>query len=164
MKNNLINRAKRLFTPALIFHTDIVVKKAEGLYVESTDGKRYMDFSSGLATTNIGHCHPSVVKAAKKQIDELIHSGCIFYYNSEIELAERLKEITPGKLDMFFFSNSGAEAGDNSIYRRFSWPHNGRCFSDNIYCEIPPQLSSTPTLHIQGAISILLQVLPWTTS
>ena len=115
MKNNLITRAKKLFTPALIFHTDIVVKKAEGLYVESTDGKRYMDFSSGLATTNIGHCHPRVVAAAKKQLDEIIHSGCIFRYNSEIELAERLKEITPGKLNMFFFSNSGAEAVEGAI-------------------------------------------------
>lgn len=115
MKNNLIARARKLFTPALVFHTDIVVKKAQGLYVESADGKRYMDFSSGLATTNIGHCPPQVIKAAKKQMDELIHSGCIFRYKSEIEFAERLKQITPGNLDMFFFSNSGAEVVEGAI-------------------------------------------------
>ncbi|MBI3398446.1 MAG: aspartate aminotransferase family protein [Deltaproteobacteria bacterium] len=113
--DNLITQAKKLLTPTLVFHTDIIVKKAQGLYVESLDGKKYMDFSSGLATTNIGHCPPKVVKAAKKQLDEIINSGCIFRYNSEIEFAEKLKEITPGKLDMFFFSNSGAEAVEGAI-------------------------------------------------
>src|SRR3990167_10000897 len=110
MKEDIIKKANQLLTPALIFHTDIVVKKARGLYVEDVSGKRYMDFSSGLATTNIGHCPPQVVKSAKKQMDEIIHSGCIFRYKSEIELAEKLKETTPGNLNMFFFSNSGAEA------------------------------------------------------
>ncbi|MBI5286142.1 MAG: aspartate aminotransferase family protein [Deltaproteobacteria bacterium] len=115
MKDDLIGKAKGLFTPALVFHTNILVKKAEGLYVESVDGKRYMDFSSGLATTNIGHCPPRVVEAAKRQLERLIHSGCIFYYESEIELAERLGNITPGNLNMFFFSNSGAEAVEGAI-------------------------------------------------
>ncbi|MBI5893346.1 MAG: aspartate aminotransferase family protein [Deltaproteobacteria bacterium] len=112
---NLLNRAKKLFTPALNFHTDIVVKKAQGLHVESTTGKRYMDFSSGLATTNIGHCPPLVIKAVKKQLDEIIHSGCIFRYESEVVFAEKLKEILPNGLDMFFFSNSGAEAVEGAI-------------------------------------------------
>jgi len=115
MKDNLIGKANKLFTPALIFHTDIIVKRARGLYIESTYGKRYMDFSSGLATTNIGHCPPQVIKAAKKQMDEIIHSGCIFRYKSEIELAEKLKETTPGNLNMFFFSNSGAEAVEGAL-------------------------------------------------
>src|SRR3989304_3544859 len=115
MKEDIIKKANQLLTPARIFHTDIVVKKARGLYVEDVSGKRYMDFSSGLATTNIGHCHPRVVAAVKKQMEEIIHSGCIFRYNSEVILAERLKEITPGNLDMFFFSNSGAEAVEGAI-------------------------------------------------
>lgn len=112
---NLLNRSKKLLTPALNFHTDIVVKKAQGLYVESINGKRYMDFSSGLATTNIGHCPPLVIKAVKKQLEEIIHSGCIFRYKSEVVFAEKLKEIAPNGLDMFFFSNSGAEAVEGAI-------------------------------------------------
>lgn len=115
MDHNLISRAKRLLTPSLVFHTKIVVKRAEGLYVESVDGERYMDFSSGLATTNIGHCPPKVTEAVKRQIERLIHSGGIFYYDSEIELAERLRMVTPGGLNMFFFSNSGAEAVEGAI-------------------------------------------------
>ncbi|HAG51909.1 MAG TPA: hypothetical protein DHU69_01655 [Deltaproteobacteria bacterium] len=56
MKDNLIDKANKLFTPALIFHTDIIVKRARRIYIEPNDGKKYMDFSSGLATTNMGHC------------------------------------------------------------------------------------------------------------
>jgi len=112
---DLINRAREVLTPAIIFHTDIIVKKAEGLYVESTDGKRYMDFSSGLATTNIGHRPPLVIEYVKKQLDEIIHSGCIFRYESEIIFAEKLKEVLPKGLEMFFFSNSGAEAVEGAI-------------------------------------------------
>lgn len=115
MVDDLIVRGQAHLTPALAFHTDIIVKKAEGLYVESIDGKRYMDFSSGLATVNIGHCHPEVLKAARGQMDELVHSGCIFRYASQVELAERLARITPESIEMFFFSNSGAEAVEGAI-------------------------------------------------
>lgn len=114
-KNDVLKRARKRFTPALVFHTDIVVKKASGIYVEGMDGKTYMDFSSGLATANLGHCPAEVVAAAKAQTENLIHSGCIFYYPSEVELAERLARITPDGIDMFFFSNSGAEAVEGAI-------------------------------------------------
>lgn len=110
-----ISSGKDLLTPALVFHTDIVAVKAEGIYVWGADGKRYMDFSSGLATTNIGHCHPAVVSAARVQLESLIHSGCIFRYPSEVELAERLRRITPESIEMFFFSNSGAEAVEGAL-------------------------------------------------
>lgn len=115
MTENLKERGRRHITPALVFHTDIEVRKASGIYVEGSDGKTYMDFSSGLATVNIGHCPPEVLEAARRQMDSLVHSGCIFRYPSEVELAERLARITPGSIDMFFFSNSGAEAVEGAI-------------------------------------------------
>ncbi len=115
MKNDIVKRAKRRLTPALVFHTDIVVKKASGIYVEGMDGKKYMDFSSGLATANIGHCPKEVLAAAKAQAKKLIHSGCIFYYPSEVELAEKLARVTPDGIEMFFFSNSGAEAVEGAL-------------------------------------------------
>ncbi len=102
-------------TAALRIHTDIVVKKARGLYVEDSKGKRYMDFSSGLATTNIGHNHPKVMEAIKEQAETFIHSGCVFYYEPLVKLPEILKKVTPSGLDMFFFSNSGAEAVEGAI-------------------------------------------------
>jgi 4-aminobutyrate aminotransferase len=115
MEDNLIRRAKEVLTPALRIHTDIVVKAARGVYVEDRDGRRYMDFSSGLATTNIGHNHPAVVEAVKKQAESLIHSGCIFYYEPLVELPELLNEVTPQGIDMFFFGNSGAEAVEGAV-------------------------------------------------
>ncbi len=115
MAKDTLKRSKRLITPALVFHTDIFVKKAGGLYVEGEDGKRYMDFTSGLATANIGHCPPEVIEAAYGQMQKFIHSGCIFHYDSEVELAERLAGITPSSIDMFFFSNSGSEAVEGAI-------------------------------------------------
>lgn len=114
-KDDCIKKARRHLTPALVFHTGIVAKKAHGIYVEGADGKTYMDFSSGLAVANVGHCHPDVVTAAQEQAEKLIHSGCIFYYESGAELAEKLSGITPGGIDMFFFSNSGAEAVEGAI-------------------------------------------------
>lgn len=114
-KDEVIKDAARHMSPALVFHTGIVAKKASGVYVEDMDGKRYMDFTSGLATTSLGHCHPAVVEAAKGQLEQLIHSGCIFYYEAVAELAKKLSGVTPGPIDMFFFSNSGAEAVEGAI-------------------------------------------------
>jgi 4-aminobutyrate aminotransferase len=114
-RDEVLKKSHGHLTPALVFHTGIVVKKARGLFVEDIDGKRYMDFSSGLATVNTGHCHPRVTAAAKAQIDSLIHAGCIYRYGSVAKLAERLSGITPSGIDTFFFSNSGAEAVEGAL-------------------------------------------------
>jgi 4-aminobutyrate aminotransferase len=113
--DSYLERAKDVLTNALVFHTGIVAKKASGIYVEDLDGRRYMDFTSGLATVNIGHNHPGVVDAIKRQAENFIHSGCIFYYEPLIILAEKLRQVTPPGLDMFFFSNSGAEAVEGAL-------------------------------------------------
>src|SRR5271169_2696276 len=112
---DIIKVTKEAMAPALVIHTEIAVRKAEGIYVEDMNGKRYMDFTSGLATTNTGHNHPAVVEAIRKQAGDLLHSGCIFYHKPLAELPEMLKKITPPGLDMFFFSNSGAEAVEGAL-------------------------------------------------
>jgi 4-aminobutyrate aminotransferase len=113
--DDYLSRAKEVLTSALVMHTGIVVKKAGGVYVEDLAGRRYMDFTSGLATVNVGHNHPAVVEAIKKQAEDFIHSGCIFYYEPLIALAEKLRQVTPPGIDMFFFSNSGAEAVEGAL-------------------------------------------------
>lgn len=113
--DDLIERAKQLLTPALHFHTDLVVIRAEGVYVETIDHKRYLDFSSGVATTNIGHCHPKVLEAITRQSERLIHAGGVYLHEPLIEAADVIKDITPPGLDMFFFSNSGAEAVEGAV-------------------------------------------------
>lgn len=115
MSKRIIREAKKYISPALVFHSDIVVRKAKGVSVVDEDGRVFMDFTSGLATANLGHSPTEVIEAARKQMDKLVHSGCIFYYESEVDLAKRLKKITPRSIDMFFFSNSGAEAVEGAI-------------------------------------------------
>ena len=67
MDENVLSRAGKHLTAALVIHTPVVVTRAEGLYVEDEKGRRYMDFTSGLATTNTGHNHPAVVEAVRAQ-------------------------------------------------------------------------------------------------
>jgi 4-aminobutyrate aminotransferase len=90
----------------------LVVKKARGMWVEDEDGNRFLDFTSGIAVCNTGHCHPRVVKAIQSQAEKLIHmSGSDFYYGLQSSLAAKLSEITPGSREKrVFFGNSGAEA------------------------------------------------------
>jgi 4-aminobutyrate aminotransferase len=90
----------------------LVVKKAKGVWVEDVDGNRFLDFNSGIAVCNTGHCHPRVVEAIHLQAEQLIHmSGSDFYYEAQSALAAKLAEITPGpKEKKVFFGNSGAEA------------------------------------------------------
>lgn len=115
MRVNVVKRAKRYLTPALTWDTELVIRRARGVEVEAKTGRKYLDFACGTATTNIGHCHPKVVSAAKHQINNLIHSGGVYFYESIVKLAEELKAITPGEIDMFFFSNSGAEAVEGAL-------------------------------------------------
>jgi len=90
----------------------LVVKRAEGAMVEDVDSNRFLDFTSGIAVCNTGHCHPRIVEAIHRQAGQFIHmSGTDFYYDVQSTLAQKLGEITPGpKEKRVFFGNSGAEA------------------------------------------------------
>jgi 4-aminobutyrate aminotransferase len=90
----------------------LVIKKARGVWVEDVDSNLFLDFTSGIAVTNTGHCHPLVVKAIQQQTEKFLHmSGTDFYYEAQANLAAKLAEIAPGdKEKRVFFGNSGAEA------------------------------------------------------
>src|SRR5207244_787618 len=75
-------------TPARCFN--IVAHKAKGSYLWDVNGDRYLDFTTGIGVNNIGHCHPAVVDATKKQIDELIHCSCVTHHQRSIQLAQKL--------------------------------------------------------------------------
>lgn len=93
----------------------IPVSKADGIYFWDADGKRYIDFSSQLMNTNIGHQHPKVVKAIQDQAAELcfVHPG----NTTEVRalLGKKLAEVTPGNLKKTFFALGGSEANENAI-------------------------------------------------
>ena len=112
---DLISRHRDLIAPVIAFDTEIVAERAQGIWVHATDGRRYADFACGTAVTNLGHNHPAVVAAAHAQLDRFVHSGCIFRYDSLVELAGRLEAVTPAGIDKFGFANSGAEAVEAAV-------------------------------------------------
>jgi 4-aminobutyrate aminotransferase-like enzyme len=89
---------------------DIVVQRAHGSYLWDVDGERYLDFTSGNAVNNVGHCHPVVVTAVRRQIEQLIHTSTLACHATEIELAEKLASIAPNGLDGVFLCGSADEA------------------------------------------------------
>ena len=95
---------------------NLPVVKAEGLHYIGVDGKKYLDFTSGIATENTGHRHPKVIAAIKDQVDSLVHGPIgIINYESILQLAKKLKEVLPDPLNCFFFGNSGAEAIEGAV-------------------------------------------------
>ncbi|NPA90243.1 MAG: aminotransferase class III-fold pyridoxal phosphate-dependent enzyme [Chloroflexi bacterium] len=94
----------------------LIVERGEGAYLFDVEGRRYLDFTSGIGVTNTGHAHPRVVQAVQEQAAKLLHGQVnIARHTPLLRLAERLRDITPPGLDQFFFSNSGAEAVEASI-------------------------------------------------
>jgi 4-aminobutyrate aminotransferase len=92
------------------------VTKAEGIYLYTTDGRKYMDFTSGIAVTNLGYNHPRVVKAAQDQMEKLCHSAVgVILHEPLLQLTQALPKVMPEGMEMFFFGNSGAEAVEGAI-------------------------------------------------
>ena len=112
-----VSRDKSVISQSYTRAYPLVVEKGEGVYIEDVDGNRYLDFTSGIATTSTGHCHPAVVEKIISQSKKLINmTGTDFYYTSEIKLAEKLVTITPGKQPKkVFFTNSGTESNEAAM-------------------------------------------------
>jgi 4-aminobutyrate aminotransferase len=97
--------------------TQIFVDRAENSEVWDVEGRRYIDFASGIAVVNTGHRHPKVIEAVKAQIDRFTHT-ChqVLPYENYVSLAERLNAIVPGDFDKkTVFVTTGAEAVENAI-------------------------------------------------
>src|SRR6202162_5932696 len=91
----------------------IVLTRGKGVLLYDIDGKRYLDFVSGLGVNALGHAHPRIVKAIREQAAKLIHVSNLYYHQYQGPLAEKL--CTLSGLNRAFFSNSGTEAIEGSI-------------------------------------------------
>ena len=92
---------------------DVVFERGEGAYLYATDGRRFLDFTCGIAVTALGHAHPHLVKALTEQAQKLWHTSNLFRIAGQERLAERLVACTFA--DTMFFGNSGAEAVECTI-------------------------------------------------
>lgn len=95
----------------------IAIERAEGVYLYTPDGKKYMDMISGIGVNNIGHRHPKVIEAIKQQLDKHLH---VMVYGEYIQsapnlLAKKLTELLPPQLNCCYFVNSGTEANEGAL-------------------------------------------------
>ncbi|WP_460962958.1 aminotransferase class III-fold pyridoxal phosphate-dependent enzyme [Parasphingorhabdus pacifica] len=102
----------------------MVVERAEGVHVWDADGHRYLDFTSQLVNTNIGHQHPAVVEAVQSQAARLCTISPACATEPRSQAARLIAERTPDGLDKIFFTNGGAEAVENAV--RMARLHTGR--------------------------------------
>ena len=112
---------------------DVVFERGEGNYLYATDGRRYLDFTSGIAVNALGHCHPTLVKALTEQGQKLWHTSNLFRIGNGERLAKRLTEVSFA--DTMFFCNSGAEAieGGIKLIRKYQYV-NGKPKRYKIIC------------------------------
>ncbi len=122
----LLARDERFMSPSYTRVYPLVCARGSGAVIEDVDGNLFLDFTAGIAVAATGHCHPHVVAAVHDQASKLIHmSGTDFYYEPQIDLAQRLAEAAPGTAPKrVFFTNSGAEALEAAL-KLARW-HTGR--------------------------------------
>jgi len=114
--NNLHSENFPHMSPAMSRIFNFVANRAEGSYIYTDDGRKFLDFTSGIGVTNTGHCHPKVVEAIREQAGKFIHAQAnIVIHKPMLQLIEELRQITPPSIDSYFFANSGAEAVENAV-------------------------------------------------
>lgn len=98
----------------------VVMVRGQGTRLWDLEGTEYLDFLAGIAVCNLGHAHPAVAAAVARQMQELVHVSNLYYTLPQIELAQRLVDLSFA--DQVFFANSGAEANEGAIKlcRRYS--------------------------------------------
>ena len=112
---------------------DIAFDRGEGSYLYATDGRRFLDFASGIATNSLGHAHPHLVKEIQDQAAKLLHVSNLYHIPEQQRLADRLVENSFA--NTVFFCNSGAEAmeGALKLVRKFHFA-NGEPERERVVC------------------------------
>ncbi len=107
-------REARHFLPVVNRHP-VALVEGRGSRVRDVEGREFVDLMSGWGVTCIGHCHPALVRAISEQADRLMQTTNIFYTLPQLDLIERIAEVTPSELTRSFLVNSGTEAVDGAL-------------------------------------------------
>ncbi len=127
------------------------IERASGIYLFGADGKKYLDLISGISVSNLGHCHPAVVKAVKEQAEKFMHLmvyGEYIHY-PQVAFSKLLTEQLPQNLNCVYLVNSGAEATEGAM--KLAKRHTGR--TEIIYCQNSYHGSTQGALSIMGVES-----------
>jgi 4-aminobutyrate aminotransferase len=117
-QSETVRKHKEFLFPAvaMYYQEPIALVRGEGMHVWDDEGKRYLDCFGGVLTISVGHCHPKVTEAVVEQARTIQHTSTLYANRPQSDYAEKLAEITPGRLRKSFFSNSGTEADDTAIH------------------------------------------------
>ncbi|MFZ0213166.1 MAG: aspartate aminotransferase family protein [Candidatus Acidiferrales bacterium] len=115
--DEILRKHKEFLWPAVTnyYKRPLIADHASMQYLWDLEGRKYLDFFGGIVTIGVGHCNPKVTSKIKAQVDKLQHTSTVFPNEAIVNLAEKLAEITPGKLQKSFFTNSGTEANEAAI-------------------------------------------------
>jgi 4-aminobutyrate aminotransferase-like enzyme len=114
----IFERNKRVIFPAATpYYGDhpLVVDRAKDQYVWDVEGRRYLDFFGGVLTISVGHCNEEVTARTIEQLQKVQHTSTLYLNEITIRLAEKVAELTPGRLQKCYFTNSGSEADETAI-------------------------------------------------
>jgi acetylornithine/N-succinyldiaminopimelate aminotransferase len=121
MSNDQIRQEHEQFVMNTYGRQPIAFVKGQGLTLTDADGREYQDFLAGLAVSSLGHCHPSVVEAVRKQVGELIHTSNLYLVANQSKLARYLVDLAFAGKGKAFFCNSGAEANEAAVKLARRW-------------------------------------------
>ena len=113
----VVRKHKEFLWPAVMnyYQQPLVADRGEMQYLWDLEGRKYLDFFGGILTISVGHAHPTVASAVQAQAGKLVHTSTLYPNEAIVALAEKLAQITPGKLQKSFFTNSGTEANEAAI-------------------------------------------------
>ena len=106
-----------MFPAAAPYHGDnpLVAERAKDQYIWDIEGKRYLDFFGGILTVSVGHCNDEITERTMAQLQKLQHTSTIYVNEIMVRLAEKVAELTPGRLQKCYFTNSGTEANETAV-------------------------------------------------
>ena len=116
-KQEFYRKYKRFLVPCVAnyYQEPIILERGKGKYLYDIDGKEYLDFFGGIVTISVGHCDDEITSRTCNQMQKLQHTSTLYPTIPMVSLAEKLADITPGRLQKSFFSNSGTEAIETAV-------------------------------------------------
>ncbi len=117
-KSDTVRKHKEFLFPAVAnyYQEPLALVRGEGFHVWDDQENKYLDCFGGVLTVSVGHANPKVNEAIINQVKTLQHTSTLYANTPQSDLAEKLQQITPGRLKKSFFTNSGTEADDTAIH------------------------------------------------
>jgi 4-aminobutyrate aminotransferase-like enzyme len=115
--DTLIDKKKEFIWPCAttLYERPLVLERGDGMHVWDSEGQRYLDFFGGVLTVSVGHARPEVVRAISGQAASISHTSTLYISRPQVDLAEKVAQLTPGNLKKSFFTSSGTEANETAM-------------------------------------------------